>query len=147
MIIINSMMIIIWLARKSNFTTYDIQRLAEYWIQSNLPLKRWTAKFCKWNDKSTTVRFWKRQRKRKELQLLMQAWQRRRAWRFLEGNVGDGNVWVHSMLQVRYSIEIHRNISQRLGSCLSSSFLLWRHMQSWPLSSTTTMADFNFVFF
>ena len=35
------------------------------------------------------------------------------------------------------------NISQRLGSCLLPYFLLWWPTQSWPLSSTTLMADFN----
>ena len=39
------------------------------------------------------------------------------------------------------------NISQRPGSCLLPSFLLWSPTQSSPLSSTTLMADFNsFVF-
>ena len=37
----------------------------------------------------------------------------------------------------------NRNISQRLGSCLSPSYLLWWPTQSSPLSFTTTMADFN----
>ena len=35
------------------------------------------------------------------------------------------------------------NISQRPGSCLLPSFLLWWPMQFSPLSSTTEMADFN----
>ena len=35
------------------------------------------------------------------------------------------------------------NTSQRLGSCLSPSSLLWGSTQSLPLSSTTMMADFK----
>ena len=42
----------------------------------------------------------------------------------------------------RFPMEV-KNISQRIGSCLSPSFLLWWPMQSSPLSTTTLMADFN----
>ena len=37
----------------------------------------------------------------------------------------------------------NRNISQRLGSCLSPSFLLWWPMRPLQLLSTTMMADFT----
>ena len=33
---------------------------------------------------------------------------------------------------------------QRLGSCLAPSFLLWCPTHSWPLSSTTLMANCNY---
>ena len=45
-------------------------------------------------------------RVRRQLQLLMWARWRRRTWRLLEGNAWEGNGWVHSMLQVRYSIAL-----------------------------------------
>ena len=108
-----------------------------------------------------------RARIRKAQKLLRRGRWRRRSWRLLEGNAGDGNGRVLFALQVRYSSAfqgrsclqlskqgenmyfINRNsiISQRIGSCPSPSFLLWWPTQSSPLPSTTIgcrmMADFN----
>ena len=107
---------------------------------------------------------------RKTQQLSRRARWRRRSWRLLEGNAGEGNGRVVLNLQVRYSIDFqwssylqmsrllnmlfsiqNWHVSQRLGSCLSPSFLLCWPTQSSPLPSTTIgcrmMADFNRLFF
>ena len=105
------------------------------------------------------ARFWKRQRIRKTQQMLRGARWRRRSWRLLEEDAGEAPSRVLFALQVKNSIMFATvkggeyvvlkqkwNISQRIGSCLSRSFVLWWPTQSSPLSSTTMIADFNLSF-
>ena len=94
-----------------------------------------------WDQSS---RIWKRGMMRKKWQQLrLSRWIRRLFW----GNAPKRFVFFGSVSQVSIScpIEGQRNISQRLGSCLSPSFLLWWPTQSSPLSSTTMMADFILI--
>ena len=60
----------------------------------------------------------------------------------ITGEISNGNIKVRESVILNFRFERqNRIISQKLGSCLSSSFLLRWPTQSWPWCSTTMMAD------